>query len=111
MTESQILAGILQALGHRRDLCLVWRNNSGSARAIHAPNRVIAFGLPGSPDILGILRGGRWLGIEVKAAKGRQSEQQKRFQRAAEALGGVYVLARSVEEAVAAVERAAGAAA
>jgi hypothetical protein len=37
-------------------------------------------------------------GIEVKAEKGRQSDAQKEFQVRLEAAGGVYVLARGIDE-------------
>jgi hypothetical protein len=45
---------------------------------------------------------GQYVGIEVKAPKGRQSEHQREFQRKLEAAGGKYVLAYSIDE----VERA-----
>ena len=41
------------------------------------------FGLPGAPDIIGILPDGRFLGIEVKIPKGRVSEDQEAFRAAA----------------------------
>ena len=42
---------------------------------------------------------GAWLvGIELKAPKGRQSEDQKKVQRAFEQAGGFYYVARSVDE-------------
>lgn len=66
------------------------------------------FGTPGAADITGILPDGRRLEIEVKAATGRQSEQQKKYQAMIERFNGVYVLARSVEEAIAGVENASG---
>jgi hypothetical protein len=37
-------------------------------------------------------------GIEVKAAKGTQREAQKNWQKACEKRGGIYILARSVED-------------
>jgi hypothetical protein len=46
----------------------------------------------------------RWH-FEVKASKGKQSENQKEFQAQLEAAGGKYILAYSIED-VAAVIRA-----
>lgn len=98
------------------DDAFVYRNNTGSAwqgervsarpgtkitiedgMVILKNGRPITFGLPGSGDIMGCVAG-RPLAIEVKAEKGRQSEQQQRFQAAWERAGGVYLLTRSVEE-------------
>lgn len=39
-----------------------------------------------------------FLALEVKSATGKQSEAQKRYQRRVEAIGGLYILARSVED-------------
>lgn len=103
---------------------MVWRNNTGSAwqgvrikvrvgstirvtsgMVILADARPITFGLPGSADILGAHRG-LPLAVEIKAQNGPQSEQQRRFERAWTAAGGVYVLSRSPDEAVRAVNHA-----
>ncbi len=51
----------------------------------------------GMSDLLAV-KGGRVLFVEVKAPKGRQSTYQVEFQREIESHGGVYVLARSVED-------------
>jgi hypothetical protein len=46
---------------------------------------------------------GLYVGIEVKAPKGRQSEHQKEFQRQLEASGGRYILAYSLDDVIAAL--------
>lgn len=66
----------------------------------------IRFGLPGQADISGILCNGRRLEIEAKAERGRQSQAQRLFQAMIEKYGGLYVLARSVEDAMHAVDDA-----
>jgi hypothetical protein len=53
---------------------------------------------PGWPDLTGIMPGGRFVGVECKAAKGRQSEDQKEVQRIIGRLGGLYILAHSLDE-------------
>ena len=53
---------------------------------------------PGVPDIVGILPGGRFLGIEVKTAKGKLSDKQAYFKEMIEKNGGLYILARSIED-------------
>ena len=44
------------------------------------------------------VRAGRVLFIELKTARGRQSDYQKQFQADLEAAGGEYVLCRGVED-------------
>lgn len=56
------------------------------------------FSLRGVADILGIMPGGRFLAVEVKAAKGRQSPDQKHFEELVKRAGGIYVLARSIDD-------------
>jgi hypothetical protein len=73
----------------------LWRANAGLARY---GRRVVAFGIPGQADLTGILPGGVRLEIEVKGPNGRQTNEQRAFQRMIERFGGVYVLAHSVED-------------
>jgi hypothetical protein len=102
--EKAIQNEILEALGPRRDL-RIWRINTGVARSMDF-KRVIRFGVPGQADISGVLIDGRRLEIEVKTPTGRQSPQQKAFEAMIKSFGGVYILARSLADAVAGVERA-----
>ena len=51
----------------------------------------------GIPDRLAIKEGVTYY-IEIKSATGRQSEYQKEFQKKCEKAGGLYILARSVED-------------
>ena len=50
-----------------------------------------------SPDIVCVLNG-QYVGIEVKGPKGKQSDDQKEFQRHLEAAGGRYILTYSVDD-------------
>jgi hypothetical protein len=100
MSETGIQAKILLAIGRIPGL-LCWRNNTGALR--NKTGRLIRYGLVGSPDILACYRG-RFLGIEVKTSSGDQSDDQINFQRALERAGGVYVVCRSADEAVSAIE-------
>ena len=51
----------------------------------------------GIPDLIAV-KNGRVLFIELKTARGRQSDHQKKFQADLEAAGGKYVLCRGVDE-------------
>lgn len=52
--------------------------------------------MKGTPDIIAIING-KFVGIEVKTKTGKMSADQVLFKKRLEANGGVYVLARSVD--------------
>jgi len=56
------------------------------------------FGKAGSADILGCNPYGRFLAVECKYGKGKQSEAQKKFETNVTAKGGLYVLAYGVDD-------------
>lgn len=106
MSESHVLHDVLAAWGAHPRLRL-WRQNTGvgwfaggkPARKGDPGAYPVKFGVPGQADISGLLMPeGRRLEIETKTMRGRQSEDQERWQRVIETFGGVYVLARSVED-------------
>jgi hypothetical protein len=100
MTETQIMRDILVAVNQLPD-ALFWRVNVGVART--PDGRMNRYGIPGQADLAGVVRG-RHVEIEVKTASGRQSRQQIRWQKAVERAGGIYVLARSVDDALAVLD-------
>ena len=57
----------------------------------------------GTADLLGVIQGYA-VAIEVKAGKDRQSKTQKNFQECWERAGGVYLICRSVEETMEALD-------
>jgi hypothetical protein len=78
----------------------VWGNNTGTAMSFDS-ERIIKFGLEGSADILGIKGpNGQLICIEIKTGLGRQSESQKRFEKVITERGGIYIVARSVDDAL-----------
>lgn len=63
----------------------------------------IPSGSVGCPDIICIVPNpkygiGRFIGIEVKAPNGKVSESQKKFGANIEASGGMYIVARSIDD-------------
>jgi hypothetical protein len=54
--------------------------------------------LPGAPDVLGCTRDGRALAVECKSKRGRLSGFQTAFRDAWIKRGGVFVLARGIED-------------
>lgn len=75
----------------------LWRQNTGVARSFDGGS-IVAYGVPGGADLSGIIAGGRRLEIEVKTPGVKQSPQQINFERMITKFGGLYLVARSVED-------------
>lgn len=87
----------LTARGH-----LVTRLSTGSfSIGTGASKRHVRSGSVGWADLVGCDSTGRFIAIEAKAPKGVQSEFQRAFQEDVERRGGLYVLARSVDDLIA----------
>lgn len=97
--ESAILASVLQALNFYPNVIWHSRINSGAYTVGEGTaRRFIRFGFPGCPDILGMMRGGRMLCIEVKSPTGKLTDDQDRFLGLVIANGGLAFVARSVSD-------------
>lgn len=95
--ERDIKRDILDWL-HRQPEIMAWNSPTGVTR-IPGTRRTIAYGSPGSADIIGLIAPtGRFLAVEVKGPRGVQSAVQVAWQRAVQTLGGIYILARSVSD-------------
>jgi hypothetical protein len=92
MAESEVLRACLEYLAVKG--VFAWRNNTGGVQV--DGKRFVRFGIKGSPDILGVMPDGRFLGVETKSAKGRQTAEQREFGEAVRERGGVYIVAKSV---------------
>ena len=93
--EGAALAEVLLAL--RAHPAVVWahRMNSG---AIKVGSRFVKFGFKGCPDILGQLRDGRVVGVEVKAPRGRLRAEQSIFLDRVNSTGGLAFVARNCND-------------
>ena len=102
MLESKIQKKILDYLDERMFYGeLVYaRVNSGM---LHLSGGGCAKGAPaGFPDIM-ILYKGKFIGVEVKQEKGKQSDVQVEMQKKIEDSGGIYIIARSLNDVIALV--------
>jgi len=94
-TESGIQAAICEYLAYRRHFFFRCNNvpvfHEGRFRALpkHTPR--------GLPDII-LIEHGRFVGLEVKTKEGRQSPDQKEFERASKEAGASYYVVHSVDE-------------
>lgn len=109
MKEAELQDAVRLALG-RRDDVVVWRNNVGTAEhwkpGMSQP-QVVRYGLaPGSADLVGLTRNGRFLALEIKAPDGVVSQAQRAWLALVERMGGVGRVVRSVAEAQDAVDAA-----
>ncbi len=95
--EAAALSEVLLAL--RAHPAVVWceRMNSGAAKV---GNRFIRFGFKGCPDVLGQLRDGRLLGVEVKAPKGKLRTEQAFFLARINTAGGIGFVARDCRDVI-----------
>lgn len=107
--ESQILREIMLALSATRrpdgaPLVVIWRQQVGTFMG--PSGHPVKVGLEGQADLGGVLANGRLLQIEVKAENGRLSEAQERWGAMVQKMGGLWIVARSADEAVRAVRGA-----
>ena len=98
MSEKQIQNQILSWLYSQR--ILAWENQSTGIYSEKRKCFLLKKGVHrkiGVSDILGIFNG-KFLAIEVKSAKGKPTEHQKRFLDEVLEHGGIAFIARSIED-------------
>ena len=103
--EAKIQVQIVKALRAKGYVPVHIPNEQAHGNAV-ATGQLITMGMiPGAPDLLVPLGRNRTIFMEVKAPKGRQSENQKAFQTGwCERYGYPYRIVRSAEEAIAFLE-------
>lgn len=101
--EAAALVEVLKALRAHPGVAWCERQNSGVARI---GSRFVRFGWPGCPDVLGQLKDGRLLGVEVKAQAGRLRPEQAVFLERIRAAGGVAFVARDLRDVMRELETA-----
>lgn len=93
--ESAALIEVLKALKTHPAVSWCERMNSG---AVRMGSRFVRFGFVGCPDVLGQLRDGRLLGVEVKAPRGKLRPEQSIFLDRILSAGGVAFVARDLRD-------------
>lgn len=97
-SEHDIQRQILGWLEHKH--IFHWRANCGAfAGEYRGKKRFMRFGKKGMPDIFAVHQG-KIIGIEVKAANGELSPHQVEFGVELKAAGGIYIVARNLDECV-----------
>ena len=94
-SEAQVLAACLQVLEAKKKNLHYWRNNTGALKT--EKGGFVRFGSLGSPDIFVVI-GGQCFGLECKSTIGKQSDNQKAWQKKFENAGGIYYIIRSTDD-------------
>lgn len=97
-SESQILKSIMQLLKRHPKVAMCWRQNSGTFR--EGDRFIRANTARGMSDIMGTLKNGRTLAIEVKSRTGTIQPHQVEFLAGITKAGGLAFVARDVETVV-----------
>jgi len=96
--HTNLVNSILLACGKLSDV-MIWKVQVGVFRAMENPKRIVKTGEPGHPDILAVLGpDGIAVGIEAKTGNAIQNPAQKAWQKAFCSRGGIYLVARSVDD-------------
>ena len=93
--ESAALVEVLQTLRSHPSVDWCERMNSGVAKV---GSRYIRFGWTGCSDLLGMMRDGRILAVEVKSPSGKLRPAQAVFLERVTAAGGVGFMARDLRD-------------
>ena len=100
--ERDILKAIMQLLQRHPKVARVWRQNSGTfSRQYKGKTHYIrANTAKGMADIMGVLKSGRSLAIEVKSPTGLVAAHQHEFLNSIATAGGLAFVARSVDDVI-----------
>lgn len=93
--EAAALAEVLKALRNHSAVAWIERQNSGMAKMGW---RFVRFGWKGCSDLLGMMRDGRLLAVECKAAKGKMRAEQAEFLSLVLRFGGVAFVAHDCRD-------------
>lgn len=97
-SEKQIQDCIMNYLLINGVFC--WRNNTGATTYQNSQGRkrMVRYGKVGSADILGLLKDGRFLAIEVKRPKGKLTKHQEIFLDRVIESNGIAFVATSIDD-------------
>ena len=90
--HGQLVKAVLEAI-EMTNSAYCWKMQAGMFKTMQG---AIAgrLGRPGVPDICGITRKGKFLGIEIKVGADRQRPSQIEFQNTCESLGAHYIIVK-----------------
>lgn len=92
--EKDIQKACLDMLRLKKIFC--WKNNTAGIYRKNTGHYIPSQSV-GSPDIFCVVKG-RIFGLEIKVRGGKQSDNQKDWQKVFEKSGGTYILIKGMEE-------------
>jgi hypothetical protein len=101
MAEKQVLNSILQYYGMFPNKIRLLRYNAGKISITDdkkGKTRYFIAGVKGAPDIIGLLKGGAFVGIECKYGKNKLSPHQETFLNDINKLGAITIVAYSLDD-------------
>lgn len=101
--ERAVLAACMDVLKTHPKVAFAWRQNTGLA---FSEGHAVRFSFKGCSDILGMLKGGRFLALETKATGKVPSKDQEAFLEAVRAAGGLALWVDDPDTLIAALETA-----
>jgi len=99
LTEKQLQKIIIEYLRYHPKVAWIERINVG-AHVIDEKNsrRFVRYSFKGCSDILGQMKNGKFLAVEVKSARGRLTEYQSEFINKVNKSGGLALVVRSLDD-------------
>ena len=92
--EKHIQKSIIDYLSYRKDLYFI---RSGSGLIKTEKGKYFKSGKPGCPDVI-VCYKGRFIGLEIKTSKGKQSQIQKITESLIKECGGEYYIVKSLDD-------------
>jgi hypothetical protein len=111
LLEKDIQASILDLLSYHKKVAWAERMNTGAMPSSYTTKsgrtnkRFVRFAFKGCSDIIGQLKTGHFLAVEVKRPGNTATDEQEAFLGRVSKAGGLAVLAYSAEEVQEALER------
>jgi hypothetical protein len=111
LLEKDIQASILDLLSYHKKVAWAERMNTGGMKKAYTntsgrtKNHFVRFAFRGCSDIIGQLKSGHFLAVEVKRPGNTATDEQEAFLGRVSKAGGLAVLAYSAEEVQEALER------
>jgi VRR-NUC domain. len=98
-SESDVLKACRSALQYHNRVAWVQRMNTGGAYAWRkdGPPRFVKFGFRGCSDLIGQLKDGRFLAVEVKSQGENPTDNQREFLNVVSSNGGFAICVDNVD--------------
>lgn len=101
--EAAVQRAVLEYLQYHPAVASCWRNNAGKVKT--ESGGLVQLSPPGTSDIIGFMKDGRFLAVEVKAGKNQPTQLQQDFIDSVNEAGGIGFVAWSVDDCEAVLDK------